>query len=126
MDVLLSMAKPDAFVRQLSLHNIQPWHLEATALLFNRTQVLFKLVMDFGAILILLTLQVCRWLELQCPDSFHSHFRHFEVESGSLQVSHVCSMPEDVTEGITMQRKLQKVRDARNMKHLLWEAVGTE
>lgn len=88
--------------------------------------MLFKLVMDFGAILILLALQVCRWLELQCPDSFHSHFRHFEVESGSLQVSHVCSMPEDVTEGITMQRKLQKVRDARNMKHLLWEAVGTE
>ena len=65
MDVLLSMAKSDAFIRQISLHTIQPWHLEATALLFNRTRVLFKLVIDFGAILILLVLQVCRWLELQ-------------------------------------------------------------
>lgn len=69
MDVLLSLAKADAFVRQLSLHTTQPWHLEATALLFNGTQVLFNLVMNFGAILILLALQVYRWLQLQCPES---------------------------------------------------------
>lgn len=48
------------------------------------------------------------------------------TESGTLLASHGRAMPEKVTERLMMLGKLQKAKDARNRRQLLWQAVGNE